>query len=43
MTQVTIQQATERLSGLIEAALKGEEIVITQDDTPVVTLTPCVT
>jgi antitoxin (DNA-binding transcriptional repressor) of toxin-antitoxin stability system len=40
MTQVTIQQATEQLSSLIEAVLRGEEVVILQGDSPAVKLTP---
>lgn len=42
MTQVSIQQATEQLSSLIEAALHGEEVVIMQGDAPAVRLMPLV-
>jgi prevent-host-death family protein len=38
MTQVDIQQAKERLSELIERAVRGEEVVISQDDRPLVKL-----
>ena len=40
MTIVTEQQVTERLSNLIQAALNGEEVPISRDDTPVIKLTP---
>jgi antitoxin (DNA-binding transcriptional repressor) of toxin-antitoxin stability system len=40
MIQVTVEQATEQLPGLIEAALRGEEIVIIKDNDPTVKLTP---
>ena len=37
---MTIQQATEQLSSLIEATLRGEEVIIVQGDAPIVKLTP---
>lgn len=40
MQQVTLDEATKDLLGLIEAAIKGEEIVITKNDRPVVKLVP---
>ncbi|MBD1804383.1 MAG: type II toxin-antitoxin system prevent-host-death family antitoxin [Symplocastrum torsivum CPER-KK1] len=38
MTQITLTEASQHLSDLIEAALKGEEIIITKDNKPVVKL-----
>lgn len=40
MQQITLAEASKHLPDLIEAALGGEEIVITKDDQPVVKLTP---
>ena len=40
MTQITLTEASQNLSELIEAALKGEEIVITRENQPVVKLVP---
>ena len=36
MRQVSVQEAQTQLLGLIEAALKGEEIIITQKDKPII-------
>ena len=38
--QVTVGEAKTQLSRLIEAALRGEEVVIARGRTPVVRLTP---
>ncbi|MCC5667077.1 type II toxin-antitoxin system Phd/YefM family antitoxin [Nostoc sp. CHAB 5784] len=40
MQQVTLAEASEHLAQFIDAALKGEEIVILKDKQPVVKLTP---
>lgn len=40
MTQVKLEDAKTRLSDLVTAALQGEDVVITQDDQPLVKLTP---
>ena len=40
MQQVTIHAAKARLSRLIEAALKGEEVIIAKDGKPIVRLAP---
>ncbi|MBD2004641.1 MULTISPECIES: type II toxin-antitoxin system Phd/YefM family antitoxin [Cyanophyceae] len=40
MQQINLDEASKHLSDLIEAALRGEEIVIAKDDQPVVKLTP---
>ena len=40
MRKVTIRVAKTHLSRLIEAALAGEEVVITKGDRPVVRLVP---
>ncbi|MBD2179937.1 type II toxin-antitoxin system Phd/YefM family antitoxin [Aerosakkonema funiforme] len=40
MQQITLDEATKDLLALIEAALEGEEIVITKDDKPVLKLSP---
>lgn len=40
MQQINIEEASKHLPDLIEAALRGEEIVIAKDDQPVVKLTP---
>lgn len=39
MQQITLAEASKHLPDLIEAALGGEEIVITKDDQPVIKLT----
>ncbi|MGK7877354.1 MAG: type II toxin-antitoxin system Phd/YefM family antitoxin [Xenococcaceae cyanobacterium] len=40
MTQLDITQAKSNLSKVIDLAIKGEEIVITQDDKPVAKISP---
>lgn len=40
MQQINLNEASEHLPDLIEAALMGEEIVITKDNQPVVKLVP---
>ncbi|NEP11515.1 MAG: type II toxin-antitoxin system Phd/YefM family antitoxin [Symploca sp. SIO2C1] len=40
MTQLDITQAKSNLSKLLDLAIKGEEIVITQDDKPVAKILP---
>jgi prevent-host-death family protein len=40
MQQITLAEASQHLSDLIEAALSGEEIIIVKDNQPVVKLTP---
>ena len=40
MQQINIAEASKHLPHLIEAALSGEEIIITKDDQPVVKLVP---
>ena len=40
MQTVTVKEAAEKLTDLIDAALLGEEIVITKDDKSVVKLMP---
>ena len=40
MTQLDIIQAKTDLSKLLDLAIKGEEIVITQDDRPVAKISP---
>ena len=40
MTQLDIAEAKFNLSKLLDLAIKGEEIVITQDDKPVVKISP---
>ena len=40
MQTVTVKEAAEKLTDLIDAALRGEEIVITKDDKSVVKLMP---
>ena len=40
MQQVTLDDAKEHLGDLIEAAVKGDEVVITKEDRPVVKLVP---
>jgi prevent-host-death family protein len=40
MTQITVSEASQNLPELIAAALSGEEIVIMQENQPVVKLIP---
>ena len=40
MTKLDINQAKSNLSKLLDLAIKGEEIVITQDDKPVANISP---
>ncbi|MGH7201886.1 MAG: type II toxin-antitoxin system Phd/YefM family antitoxin [Planctomycetaceae bacterium] len=40
MTQVTVEEAQSRLSDLIAAAKRGEEVVITDAEQPVAWLVP---
>ena len=40
MYRIDLDEAKERLTDLIRNALDGEEVVITQDDQPVVKLVP---
>ena len=40
MRQVSIEEADSSLVALVEAALGGEEVVITRDNKPIVKLTP---
>jgi prevent-host-death family protein len=40
MLQVTLAEASAQLAQLVEAALQGEEILITKDAQPVVKLSP---
>ena len=40
MTQLDISQAKSDLSNLLDLAIKGEEIVITQDNKPVAKISP---
>ena len=40
MTTLDIGQAKSNLSKLLDLAIKGEEIVITQDDKPVAKISP---
>jgi prevent-host-death family protein len=40
MTQVSLDDARARLTDLVAAALRGEEVVIAQADQPLVRLTP---
>jgi prevent-host-death family protein len=40
MTQLDITQAKSNLSQLLDLAIKGEEIVITQNDRPVAKISP---
>jgi len=42
MTKVSIQEATEHLSELVQQALEGAEVVITNDGTSLVRLVPIV-
>ena len=40
MQQVTLDDAKRKLGDLIDAAVKGDEVVITREDRPVVKLVP---
>ena len=40
MTQLDISQAKSNLSNLLDLALEGQEIVITQDNQPVAKISP---
>jgi prevent-host-death family protein len=40
MTQVTLQEAQARLPDLVDAAVRGEEVVIERSNRPAVRLTP---
>lgn len=40
MTQLDIAQAKSNLSQLLDLAIKGEEIVITQDNQPIAKISP---
>ncbi|MEA5598041.1 type II toxin-antitoxin system prevent-host-death family antitoxin [Rivularia sp. UHCC 0363] len=40
MTQLDITQAKSNLSKLLDLAINGEEIIITQDDKPVAKISP---
>ena len=40
MTKLDIGQAKSHLSKLLDLAIKGEEIIITQDDKPVAKICP---
>ncbi len=40
MQQITLAEASQQLPELVEAAMNGEEIIITKDEQPVVKLTP---
>ncbi len=40
MHQVTLAQAKKHLADLIDAALRGETVVIAKDDTPAVQIVP---
>ncbi|MGK7899216.1 MAG: type II toxin-antitoxin system prevent-host-death family antitoxin [Xenococcus sp. (in: cyanobacteria)] len=40
MTQLDITQAKSNLSKLLDLAIKGEEIIITQNDKPVAKISP---
>ncbi|NHC36477.1 type II toxin-antitoxin system Phd/YefM family antitoxin [Scytonema millei] len=40
MRKVNLVEASQHLSELIEAAMRGEEVIITQDGQPVVQLVP---
>jgi prevent-host-death family protein len=40
MQQITLDEASQHLSDLIEAALGGDEIIIMKDNQPVVKLIP---
>lgn len=40
MTQLDISQVESNLSSLLDMAIKGEEIIITQDNKPVAKISP---
>ena len=40
MTQINITQAQSNFSKLLDLAIQGEEIIITQDEQPVAKLSP---
>lgn len=40
MRQVNLVEASQHLSELIEAAMRGEEVIITKDEQPVAKLVP---
>ena len=40
MQQINLNEASKHLPELIEAAIKGEEIIITKDDQPIAKLVP---
>jgi prevent-host-death family protein len=40
MQQITLDEASQHLSDLVEAALGGEEVIIMKDNQPVIKLTP---
>lgn len=40
MQQISIAEASKQLIELIEAAINGEEIIITQDERPIAKLVP---
>lgn len=40
MQQITLKSISETLRDLVEAALNGEEVIITKNNQPVIKLTP---
>lgn len=40
MQQITLESVSETLRNLVEAALNGEEVIITKNNQPVIKLTP---
>jgi prevent-host-death family protein len=40
MQQITLESISEPLTNLVEAALNGEEVIITKNNKPVIKLTP---
>jgi prevent-host-death family protein len=40
MQQITLESISETLRNLVEAALNGEEVIITKNNKPVIKLTP---
>jgi prevent-host-death family protein len=42
MTQVTLEEAQDRLPELVAAAERGEEVVITRENQPTIKLVPVV-
>lgn len=40
MQQINLAEASKNLPELVEAAISGEEIIITKDEQPVIKLTP---